>query len=103
RIWTPTLAAGAAAPPPEGEQFAPSDGPAARIWTPTPAAGAAALRPEGEQFHAAFVRLYCSRCRLGSAAARARRRARRALASPCSRRRPCAGPAARIWTPTLAA
>src|SRR4029453_14817850 len=50
RIWTPTLAAGPAPLPPEGEQFAPWDGPAPRIWTPTLAAGAAALPPEGEQF-----------------------------------------------------
>src|SRR6266496_2915814 len=47
---TPTLAAPAAALPPEGEQFAPWDGPAAQMCTPTLAATASALPPEGEQF-----------------------------------------------------
>jgi hypothetical protein len=59
-MWTPTLAASlnnsAAALPPEGEQFAPWDGPAALMWTPTLAASlnnsAAALPPEGEHFAA---------------------------------------------------
>ncbi len=46
----PTLAADAAALPPEGEQFAPWGGPAVRMTAPTLAADAAALSPEGEQF-----------------------------------------------------
>src|SRR5882724_7010913 len=60
--WTPTLAAGvanaAAALPPEGEHFAPWDGPGgAQEWTPTLAAGVANAAatlcprpPEGEHF-----------------------------------------------------
>ena len=49
-MWTPALAAAAAALPPEGAQFAPWGGPAAQMWTPTLAAAAAALPPEGAQF-----------------------------------------------------
>src|SRR6266536_4881356 len=48
-MCAPTLAALPAALPPEGDQFAPWDGPAARMCTPTLAALAAALPPEGDQ------------------------------------------------------
>jgi len=40
----------AAALPPEGEQFAPWDGPAARMEGPHACGFVAALPPEGEQF-----------------------------------------------------
>ena len=68
----------------------------AHSWTPTLAAGAAALPPERARFRAASLHPFAIGHRPVSAAAHARSRALRAWASPCSRGRPRGGPAALI-------